>query len=465
MSTAEQATISWRPLPRQVRLITCKADEILFGGSRGGGKSDANLGHFFSKAHKYGQAAKGLIIRRTLKGLSDVEARSKEIFGQIFPVKDHWAEMKKQWTFPNGATLKMGYCDKDDDVFQYLGHSYSDIYPEELTQWEKEETYLWLFSINRSPSVPCQIISNTNPGGPGHKWVKKRFIDPAPPETIMTEKIVTPDGRELHRTRTFIQSRLSDNPYLLNTGYEAGLLSLPEKQRLMYYDGRWDVTEGCFLDEWNPEIHICKTFVPPPTWERWFSFDWGYDSPYHGLWWCKSPAGEWKIYRELAGVDPDDDSKGVRHKPEKVAELIREIELRAGEYISSRWADLAIFEDRLGENSIGECFAQAGVRFEKAKKANKKLSIDLFRSKLAIINGTSQLKIMDNCRVTIRTIPTIQVDKNNSDQYDTRGIDHAFDAALYGIRQNMGSEDELLELSSGYKLNAVKSAQGRYGWR
>lgn len=465
MTTAALAQIAWRPLPKQIRLITCKADEIFFGGSRGGAKTDSNFGHFFSHAHKYGAGAKGLILRRTLRGLSEVEARSKEIYGQVFPVKEHWAEMKKQWTFPNGATLRMGYCDKDDDVYQYLGHSYSVIYVEELTQWEKEDTYLWLFTINRSPTVPCQIISNGNPGGPGHRWVKKRFIDPAPPETIIRDQIKTPRGTMIERTRTFIQSHLRDNPYLMNTGYEAGLLSLGERERLMYYDGRWDVAEGCFLDEWNPEVHVCKAFVPPPDWERWFSFDWGYDTPYHGFWWCQSPSGEIKVYRELAGCDPEDDGKGVRHPPDVVAKKIKEIEARAMEYIPRRWADNNVFDDRLGEASAGDIFAREGVIFEKAQKSNKKLSIDLFRSKLAIINGTSQLKFMDNCRVGIRTIPAVQTDKNNTELYDTHGVDHAFDAALYGIRQNIMSGDELLELNSGYKLNAARQATGRYGWR
>jgi hypothetical protein len=99
------------------------------GGSRGGGKTDGVLGHFFARAEKWGPAAKGLMLRRTLKGLLDVERRSKEIYGQVFPVKDHWYEQKKMWQFPNGATLWMNYCETDNDVLQYQGHGYSFIYP------------------------------------------------------------------------------------------------------------------------------------------------------------------------------------------------------------------------------------------------------------------------------------------------------------------------------------------------
>ena len=395
-----------------------------------------------------------------------MESRSKEIFGSVYSVKDCWFEQKKQWVFPEGAVLRLGYCDSDDDVYQYQGHSYSVIYVEELTQWEREETYEWLSTINRSPGVPCQIISNGNPGGPGHGWVRKRFIDPCPAEQIQTLEIATPRGDILKRTRVFIPSKLADNPYLHATGYEAGLLSLPEKLKLMYYDGRWDVVEGAFLDEWDPAIHTCRAFVPPAEWKRWFSMDWGYDTPYHGVWWCEAPNGKLYIYREISGEHPDGGTnKGTRESGKLVAQRIREIEARAMEHISDRWADLSIFDNRGGETSIGDDFEKEGVFFQKAQKHRKKVSIQMFRSKLAITNGICQLQIMDNCKVTIRTLPSVQTDPNDPEQFDTKGVDHAWDACCYGVRQNIVSADELRDLEAGYRLSVGSSAKGRYGWR
>lgn len=464
-----QTRIAWSPQPKQARLISCPAQEIFFGGSRGGGKTDGIIGHFYARAMKWGPQAKGLLLRRTLKGLLAVERRCKEVYGTVFPVKDHWHEQKKLWEFPNGATLVMNYCDTDDDVLQYQGHDYSFIYPEELTQWKSEETYQWLFTINRNPTVgqECQIVATGNPGGPGMEWVKKRFIDFGPADRMQTVEFVNPrdpEGPPLKRTRVFIPSSLHDNVYLQGSGYEAGLLSLPERMKLMYYDGRWDVVEGAFFDEWDPLAHVCRAFNPPKDWSRWFSFDWGYDAPYAGIWWCQSPAGKIYIYREIYGSSFEDNNKGSRESARQVAQKIRQIEAAVGEHVTERWVDGSIYDSDGNEASIGLLFEREGVFFQKARKTDKKGGVMMFRQMLQVVNGVSQLQIMDNCRNTIRTLPLLQVDPHNPELYLSKGgvEDHLADCCYMGARKNLPTPEEsrMFKVSSQSKRN-----WGKGGWR
>lgn len=476
-SSSKVETIAWSPQPRQARLISCAADEIFFGGSRGGGKTDGVIGMIFARANQYGDQFKCLVLRRSLKAIQHFEVRLKEIYGKVYALKECWSQQQKVWTFPNGATVWLNYCDTDDDLQQYQGHGYCMICVEELTQWPREDTYEWLFTILRSPSVPCQLVSTGNPGGPGMGWVKERFIKIAAAETITKIHIKSPREGEpdLVRSRVFIPSKLSDNIYLQNTQYEATLLSLPERQRMMYYEGRWDFTDGAFFDEWDPTIHVCRAFNPPKgVGQRWMSMDWGYDDPYCVHWWWQNPAGKIYVYRELAGVmrlaDPMNmenrakKSKGVREKAAEVAKKIRLIEAQHEEHITERWADYSIFDDNGGEQSIGDSFDTEGICFEKAKKANKAYSVQLLRQLLQVRNGISQLQIMDNCPYTIDTIPFIQSDPHKEGQYDTRGDDHPLDSLLYGCRKNVPSMEEGLILQrEGVRRQARSFGSG--GWR
>ena len=132
--------------------------------------------------------------------------------------------------------------------------------------------------------------ATTNPGGPGHAWVKKMFIDPAPHNTpfwatdVTTgETLVYPErhskaGTPLFRRR-FIPAKLLDNPYLYEQGdYEAMLLSLPEVQRKQLLEGSWDIAEGAAFSEFNRLVHVTEPFSIPNTWRKFRACDYGYSS-------------------------------------------------------------------------------------------------------------------------------------------------------------------------------------------
>ena len=206
--------IAWAPFSRpQAQLLSCPASEILFGGARGGGKTDAMIGKFAMKQAKYGKNAVGVFFRATRVDLKEAIERSREIYGPMGAKL-----VDKQWTFPSGARLKFEYLERTNDAANYQGHSYSDLFFEELTNWASPDPINMLRATLRSGAgIPCQFHATANPGAPGHQWVKARYIDPCPEGgKMLYEDYKNPFTKETVRmSRVFIPSKLSDNPTLM----------------------------------------------------------------------------------------------------------------------------------------------------------------------------------------------------------------------------------------------------------
>ena len=153
--------------------------EVLYGGSAGGGKSYAMLAD--PLRYMGHPAFSGLLLRHTTEELRELIFKSQELYPKIWKgIK--WSERKMQWVAPSGARLWMSYLDRDDDVLRYQGLAFSWIGFDELTQWATPFAWNYMRSRLRStsPDLPVYMRATTNPGGRGHHWVKKMFIDPAP---------------------------------------------------------------------------------------------------------------------------------------------------------------------------------------------------------------------------------------------------------------------------------------------
>jgi len=402
-----------------------------------------------------------------------------------------WKDKDATWTFPNNSRLRLSYLDSFEDALKHKGDAWSWRGHDELTQRPTDQEYRYLFSRMRSAyGIPVRTLCTTNPDGPGHLWVKKHWrIDRHPAgmtpihsymdlknnrpiedeESEAYDKLPTdqlPDGIR-RNTRIFIPGRLADNKYLNDDGhYRAGLLALPEAQRKMLLDGRWDITEGAFFDEWDPKYHVVKAFKPPEDWKRWMAGDWGTTAPYAFVWFCQSPGGEIFIYRELIGYNGKDFNKGVREAPSVVADRIRALESEADEWVQERWLDASCFDNEEMGLSVSEQFRSKGLVFQKSQKKFKSGSIAMFRDYLKVTNGMCRFHIMDNCQYLIQTIPLLMVDKNNVEQYDSDGPDHGTDAVLYGIRRNIKSMEELARARGvSERNNRVLRRFGAYGAR
>ena len=249
--------------PLQYRFMTSSEDEVLFGGAAGGGKSYGQLADALVYALRY-PGSRQLLLRRTLPELENSLIRSALA---MYPsTLYHYLSSKHTGVFLNGSLLDFGYCDSERDVFRYQSAEYDVIRFDELTHFT-ESMYLYLMSRLRGASpFPRQMKSTTNPGGLGHEWVKRRFVDPAPAGEVITD----PWG-----SRIFIPARVQDNRFLManDPKYIDRLQRLPEQERRALLEGDWDLCEGRFFSAWDRSIHTCEPFEIPSHWRRYCAID------------------------------------------------------------------------------------------------------------------------------------------------------------------------------------------------
>jgi predicted phage terminase large subunit-like protein len=214
----------------QAIFLTRPETEVLYGGAAGGGKSVALLAAALQYVDIKGYAA--LLLRRTLKEL-ELPGGLQVMAEEWLQGSDaRWDDDNKTWHFPSGATLTFGYYDTDKDGLRYQGSEYQFIGFDEAAQFE-EDKYTWLFSRlrrNVSKNVPLRMRCASNPGGVGHKWLKRRFLI---------------EGQKADPPRAFIPAKLTDNPFLDQEAYIAALSQMtndPVKREQML-NGNWDVAE------------------------------------------------------------------------------------------------------------------------------------------------------------------------------------------------------------------------------
>jgi hypothetical protein len=342
-----------------------------------------------------------------------------------------------QWEAPSGARLWMSYLDRDDDVLRYQGLAFSWIGFDELTQWSTP--YAWNYMRSRLRSVaqdlPVYMRATTNPGGPGHQWVKKMFIDPAPygrkfdATDIESGNVLTypkghsKAGQALFKRR-FIPARLSDNPYLAEQGdYEAMLLSLPEHQRKQLLEGDWDIKEGAAFTEFDRNIHVIEPFSIPRNWVKFRSCDYGYGSYSGVLWFAVSPDEQIVVYRELYC------SKVLATD---LADMILDAEaedgnIKYGVLDSSLWHKRGDTGPSLAEQMIMKgcrwrpSDRSKGSRVSGKNEIHRRLQVDEFTEE-------PRLVFFNTCTNAISQLPAIPLDKRNPEDVDTRAEDHLYDA-------------------------------------
>jgi hypothetical protein len=438
----------WAPQPGpQAAFVVSPVFEVVYGGARGGGKTDAALGDFARHARRYGAAARGLLVRRTRVALEPTIARARVIFA---PEGAVWNTARSCFAWGSGAVLYVRYLDNDADADSYQGHAYSRVYVEELTQFPSPLVVDKLKATLRSAEgIPCGFRATCNPGGAGHNWVKARYID-AGANRIITETFTSPfDGSVISMSRLFIPARLTDNPALLanDPGYVARLAQSGSAELVRaWLEGDWSVVEGAFFDAWSAR-NIVAPFTIPPHWTRVRGFDWGYAAPFSVGWWAVAsdpqplerrpegpvtlPRGALVRYREWYGAGGR--NEGLRLDAEAVAAGIRERE--RGEVIARAVADPSIFRQD-GGPSIGERLRRAGVVFRPADntrvgRAGALSGWDQMRARIRGLDGAPMLYVFDTCRDFIRTVPVLQHDPMRPEDLDTRAEDHIADETRY----------------------------------
>jgi len=424
----DREQVAWKPQPRQELALRAPAFELLFGGAAGGGKSDMLLMDFLRQSDRWGKHHRGVLFRRTYPQLEELLMRAREIY-PLLGAEYHKTD--KTWVFPSGAQLKFRYLERDDDVHNYQGHQYSWLGFDELTTWPTSFPYLYLMSRVRSPAgVPTAVRCTANPGGPGHAWVKERFIDPAPPEEIF----YTPHGT----SAVFIPSRLEDNQVLLqqDPAYEQRLGMLPDHLYRALREGDWSVFAGQVFEEFSETKHVVRPFALDSSWKKFVSMDWGYSKPFSLGWWAVTGDGRMIRYKEWYGCEDGERDKGLKLTAKEVAK--RAWEMSVSEGVIDMVADPAVWNSQGQDNTIAEIFEQAGFRMEKG--VNDRVSglqrmHDLMQ--MEGLDGYPMMLIFDTCRAFVRTIPLLVYDEKRPEDVDTTLEDHVYDEARYGAMSPM----------------------------
>ena len=437
----------------QKQFMDATADEVLFGGAAGGGKSYGQLADALVYALRYPQSRQ-LILRRTFPELEHSIIYTSLKF---YPEKAaRYRASNHTWEFYNGSLIEFGYLAAEKDVLRYQGAEYDVVRFDELTHFT-EEQYTYLLSRLRGVNpYPKQMKSSTNPGGIGHSWVKRRFIDGQEPNKAQKDEKT---GME----RIFIPSFVQDNIFLMEADgeYQKRLELLPEAEKKALLYGQWDIFDGQVFAEWRNDprgyksrrwSHVIAPFDIPKGWRRFRTFDFGYAKPFAVSWFAVDHDGRAYNYRELYGCTGTPDV-GVRWTAQKIARTIREIEEteERGQTICG-YADPAIWNATgSSEGSIAEMMEREGVYFEKGK--NHRLSGKMqVHYRLAFDEeGLAMLYVFDTCKHMIRTLPQLRYDPISPEDVDTRQEDHLYDAMKYFLMSDpIAPREQMAPKPTGY---------------
>lgn len=438
-----QTIVIWRPQPGpQTALLRCPVFEVFYGGARGGGKTDGMLGEWIGHADKYGKLASGIVVRRERTQLIDTIERARQLY---IPLGAKFTEHPPRFRFPDNARLLFAYLERDSDAEAYQGHSYTRVYAEEIGNFpDPKPIYKMMATLRSADNVPCRFRATGNPGGPGHQWVRARYIDPAPRGfKVIAEPFKNPfTGQVVQRERVFIPALLGDNRYL-GSDYVANLQmsGSPELVRA-WLEGDWTVIAGAFFPEFLLSRHVIKPISLPKHWTRYRAMDWGSARPFSVGWYAVSdgeiasiPRGCIVKYREWYGMVDKQPNVGVRMTAEEVARGI--VEREKGEDINPNLCviDPATYAQDSGP-AIAERLFNEGVTFRRAD--NKRVSErgamggwDQLRARLKGEDGRPMILFFDTCEHTIRTLPALQHDEARPEDVDTDSEDHAADETRY----------------------------------
>ena len=463
--------------------------EVLFEGTRGGGKTDCLLMSFCMHVGKgYGAGWKGILFRQTYKQLTDVISKTKKWIPQIWP-EAKFNHSEHTWTWPSGEQLLLRQFQKQDDYWNYHGHEYPWIGWEELCNWATDAGYKKMFSCCRSSTkgMPRMIRATTNPSGPGHNWVKHRF-KPATHSMQVRKDLVDEDGM-LEPPRLSIKSHIDENKALLENDpdYKQRIAASAENeaQKKAWLHGDWDIISGGMFDDvWSPRYNIVTPFDIPERWRITRSFDWGASRPFSVGWWAVSNGedvqlrdGTWRstlkgdVFRvkEWYG-STGKPNEGLNMLASEIAEGIvrRELEWgwrNSGENwcrVKSGVADSQIFAAENGnciavdmktKVRLDDGFKYPGIQWmpadkrpgsratgwtqmrQRLKNAHPSLKKDLDGNVLAVFpREKAGMFIFSECTQFIETVPVLPRDEKNMDDVNTDAEDHIADESRYLIR-------------------------------
>ena len=419
-----------RPSEKQRLFMLDTHKYIGYGGARGGGKSWAVRHKAVLLCYRY-PGIKVLIVRKTYPELWDnhIEPLIKMLnCYQEDPEKRlaNYNDQKKFISFPNGSKILFRYCDTDKDADRFQGIEVDVLFIDEATQQSEGRLIKLNACVRGVNPFPKRVCYTMNPGGEGHHWVKRLFIDRRFNEN------------EDPKDYSFIKSLVTDNEALMKAqpDYVKQLEALPPKLREAWLNGNWDVYEGQFFEDFIPATHIIEPFDLTLGERRYWkiirSYDFGYHRPFSCGWTAVSNDGTMYRILEYYGCTGQP-NEGLRMSPDQQFKEIAEIE-RTHPWLKDRniegVADPSIWDGSRGE-SIADTAAKYGLFFARGindrtagwMQCHYRLQTDL--------NGIARFYVFNNCTEFIRTIPLLMYSDKKPEDLDTDGEDHIADEWRY----------------------------------
>lgn len=413
---------SIQPKQKQALKLSLSTPVLFYGGAKGGGKSWLVRCREIARRLKYPNT-QGLIVRRTYP-----ELRANHIVKmfQEYPILQEWYnKSEKTIYFPNGSTTEFSYLKNTDDVYTYQGREYQDISVDEITQHEEEVFKTLRSSLRTSDGgIKPSVFLTGNPGGIGHAWVKRIFVDKKFRE------------KENPADFAFIQAFVSDNTALMQADpeYIKRLEDLPEHLRKAYLEGDWNIFAGQAFSELQRSVHIIQPFELPPTTKYFASYDHGYNHPFSFIVFAVVPEGTIYVTKHFTG----------RLIPtSKIADGIRQyaspMPIYAGHDV--------FYPGRGGGKSVSDEFEEFGI--------SGKTGYPIYRAKVDRKQGVSTVHrylnpknypdnkprvfFFSNCLDVYDTVASMQIDEHDPedvlkmDAVDGEGGDDAYDSFRYGL--------------------------------
>jgi len=407
-------------------------DAIMLGGTRGPGKSHAELAQAGLDDCQRVAGLKCLFLRKIMKSAGEA---LEDLTLKVFRHVEH-TRRDGQVVFKNGSRILFGGYRVENDIEKYLGLEYDLIILSEATQISEDKRKRIQGSLRSTRSDwRARMYMDTNPDGIGVGWARKEFVIP------------WREGKE--KWTRYFHCNYKDNPFL-PPEYVRYLDGLTGSLAKAWRDGDWDAFEGMAFPQWNYSKHVIKSFSIPSNWTKWRAIDWGYASPFCCLWLAREPdTGRVYVYRELYEKLLTD-----RQQAEKILDytpINEKILFTYGD--PSMWA-----KKRLDEivTATADIYIAKGIQYltpANNDRINGKRKLDMLLSDLP--DGKPGLQIFDGCVNTIQQLSDLIHDKDRPEDVDTGLEDHAYDALRYGltnVRTVVDTQRELQNKRRGSSL-------------
>lgn len=438
---ADTIKIAYEPQPKQEFLHKTNATFVLYGGAAGGGKSKALRMDGVAWCLQV-PGIQVYLFRRTLPELEDNHIRF--IRDELPSQAGTYNETKHIFTFPNKSALHFCFAQRDEDVKVHQGAEMHVLLVDEAALMS-EFQLSYLMTRNRlggfREKVPekyrrflPRAVFGSNPGGPGHHWLKDNFIDRSPP-MFKFEHV------DYKRTAIFIPAKMTDNRYI-DKGYEFQFVGLPVEYARALKEGDWDAVVGQALPAERGR-HMVEPFAIPQHWTKFMSIDWGLAKPFAVCWFCVSdgvtlggrflPKGAVILYREWYGWNGQR-NQGSRMPAAQVGTKILEIEHGARDRPDYRIADSSMWSSQDGPSPAEAMIYDNDMALQSTGRKDR---ASLYSNAIAYLQGDAdgpRFFAFLSCEHFWRTVPALTMDLTNPEKgYDSDQEDHIADAVLYGL--------------------------------